>query len=170
MIRGADISKCGRYRYCLWRIWDETLPELGFVMLNPSTADAETDDPTIRVCIGRAKRTGYGGIRVVNLFNYRATNPAELKTVDDPIGTFHSPADEVVCMKVIAAWGDHGTLLGLHRARWQEVAEDFCVFYGMGLWALGLTKQGQPRHPLYLSYDIKPFLWIDGSSWPETKC
>ena len=75
MMKGAVISDCKRYRYRLWRIWNGSQSRLVFVMLNPSTADGEQDDPTIRKCVGFAERLGYGGIEVVNLFAWRATDP-----------------------------------------------------------------------------------------------
>lgn len=82
----AVISDDGLYRYLLERHWDDTTSSCTFVMLNPSTADALVDDPTIRRCVGFAKSFGCGSLRVVNLYAYRATKPAELWTVDDPVG------------------------------------------------------------------------------------
>ena len=79
MIKSAEISPCGLYRYSLTRKWEAWKGTVNFIMLNPSTADAQEDDPTIRRCIGFAKAWGYGGIVVTNLFAYRATNPKELK-------------------------------------------------------------------------------------------
>ncbi|TMF61888.1 MAG: DUF1643 domain-containing protein, partial [Chloroflexi bacterium] len=70
-VRGATFSADRRYRYRLWRRWDGARPVVAFVMLNPSTADARRDDPTIRRCIGFAKSWGFGGVEVVNLFAYR---------------------------------------------------------------------------------------------------
>lgn len=87
MDKGAIISGCGKYRYSLWRTWDKKLPKVMFIMLNPSTADAYEDDPTIRRCINFAKSWGYGGIVVGNLFAYRATNPKKLILIDDPSGS-----------------------------------------------------------------------------------
>jgi hypothetical protein len=75
---GAEFSDCGTYRYALWRTWNALQPGVLFVGLNPSTADATTDDPTIRRCIGFAKRWGYGGITMANVFAYRATDPREM--------------------------------------------------------------------------------------------
>ena len=119
-----------------------------FVMLNPSTADAETDDPTIRRCAGFARRWGFRELAVANLFALRATNPRELWRASDPVGPendqhlveMSSRADAV-----IAAWGAHG----VYRNREQHVLRllNGTVEY------LGLTKQGHPRHPLYLRAD-----------------
>ncbi len=161
MERTAVLSPCDRYRYLLTRTWDVALPVLVFIMLNPSTADASIDDATIRVCIGRAKRMGYGGIVVVNLFAFRATNPWELLSVEDPVG----PANDghirrVLNAKpkmVIAAWGGSGHYLD--RAR--RVAH-LCDFYRVPLHCLGTTQAGEPRHPLRISYDVAPQPWLGG--------
>ena len=83
---GAVISRCSQYRYDLWRIWDRDSPIMVFVMLNPSTADAGADDPTLRRCIGFARRHGFGGIRVRNVFALRATDSGELSQHPDPCG------------------------------------------------------------------------------------
>ncbi len=146
--RGATISECRKYRYRLWRLWDETLPTCCFVMLNPSTADHLQDDPTIRRCIGFAKRFGCGRLDVVNLFAFRATNPRELLEVADPIGEGNSDAiaDATRFAEIIvAAWGVNGTMQAkiitstLRDCRQGRVK------------CLGKTKHGHPRHPLYLS-------------------
>jgi hypothetical protein len=85
--RGATLSDCGRYRYRLWRRWADG-PTVLFVMLNPSTADADVDDPTIRRCIGFARSWGAGALEVVNLYAWRATQPAELKAAVGPVGEY----------------------------------------------------------------------------------
>ncbi|MCK5560130.1 MAG: DUF1643 domain-containing protein, partial [Thermoplasmata archaeon] len=124
-----------------------------FVMLNPSTADADEDDPTIRRCIGFARGWHCGGIQVINLFAYRATNPDELLKVDDPAGPdnlqhiFSTVQDHQF---VVCAWGTRGVLVGQDEKvkRCMERARD-----GIHLMSLGLTKDGHPKHPLYLSKD-----------------
>lgn len=158
MKRGALISTCGLYRYELTRMWDGRLPVMGYIMLNPSTADALIDDATIRVCIGRAIRMGYGSIVVLNLFAYRATVPYEMMLAADPVG----PENDVHLRRllmgkpsmVIAAWGVGGNYLG--RAR--KVAET-CSAYDVALHCLGTTKDGHPRHPLRIGYAIQPEPW-----------
>lgn len=82
----AGLSPCGLYRFWLTRCWAPAKPCALFIMLNPSTADHEQDDATIRKCIGFARRWGMGSIRVANLFAYRATKPDDLKRADNPIG------------------------------------------------------------------------------------
>ncbi len=150
--KGAVISDCGKYRYRLWRVWDETLPLVCFVMLNPSTADATKDDPTIRKCIAFGKKWGAGGIYVANIFAYRSTDPKALYklTRDEAIGPenlnwlVHS---NLACEVTVAAWGNHGKLYG----RGQEVRDLLC-----NLTYLRLSKSGHPWHPLYLPGDLKP--------------
>lgn len=145
MTGGATFSRDRRYRYRLWRRWDRARPVVVFVMLNPSTADARHDDPTIRRCIGFARRWGYGGIEVVNLFGYRATDPRALRIVRDPVGPGnwrHIRRALRQAALVILAWGAHA-----HGDRLTRVARAQC---------LGLTRAGQPRHPLYLRRDVRP--------------
>ena len=144
----AKFSACGRYRYLLERRWAEGRLAT-FIMLNPSTADAEKDDPTIRRCIGFAKSWGLGGIRVVNLYALRSTNPAGLWAVDDPIGPANNAwlvdaADDAYDhgAPLVAAWGANAKL-----DRVRDVQQ---MLRRYQLKALGVTKAGQPRHPLYL--------------------
>src|SRR5262245_45087455 len=108
--RDAVISDCGRYRYLLRRTWHHLWPRALFIMLNPSTADAEIDDPTIRSCIRLSKAEQYGSIEVVNLFALRATDPAALEGADDPIGPGNDDAIGRAigrCDLAICAWGAH---------------------------------------------------------------
>lgn len=155
----AHISSCGRYRHWLSREWDASAAVCGFVMLNPSTADAAHDDPTIRRCMGFARREGCGAIVVANLFQLRATDPAELKRDDDPLGPDANSHILDVARRVngplIAAWGAHG------GARSAEVA---ALLFGR-LSCLGVTRSGAPRHPLYLSSDapLQPYVGTGGA-------
>lgn len=158
MRRGAVISDCDRYRYRLGRAWDDSLPAATFVMLNPSTADAAVDDPTIRRCLGFARAWGCGSLLVVNLYAWRATNPAELAVADDPVGPgnddFIAGAAAVAAYDrapLVAAWGAN--------ARPERVAQVIALPGMDRLTALALTKAGQPRHPLYLKADLKPQPW-----------
>lgn len=145
----AVISDCGRYRYELWRRWAEG-PHVLFIMLNPSTADAENDDATIRKCIAYAKRWGFGALCVGNLFAFRATDPMEMKAASDPIG----PENDASLAKlarsagvIVAAWGVHGS----HMGRATAVAKTLPTIK-----ALHITKDGSPGHPLYLKSDAQP--------------
>lgn len=151
LITSALISDCGFYRYRLGRRWGDG-EIVGFVMLNPSTADAEKDDPTIRRCIGFAKQWGFDGIEVVNLFAYRATFPSDLIKAVDPIGPDndqHIRAVASTCRTIVAAWGQlwHG-----FETRGRNVAAILEDGFRK-LKCLGVTKDGFPKHPLYLRKD-----------------
>ncbi len=156
MHSGAIVDSTEVYRYALWRVWDESLPRLGFIMLNPSTADATGDDPTIRRCIGFARALHFGAVDVVNLFAYRATDPARLAQVGDPIGPEN---DHYILQaaghstKLVAAWGCRGELLGRDAAVRH-------LLQHMTLYCLGLTQNGYPHHPLYLRADARLMRWI----------
>lgn len=114
MIRGAEICDWGNHRYRLWRYWDDDLPVVGFVMLNPSKADAQRDDDTIEKCIRFAESWGYGGIEVCNLFAWRAKNPSRMKRAPDPVGAGNDAAIDTlfgVVPTVVAAWGNDGNFM-----------------------------------------------------------
>ena len=148
MERYAYISECGKYRYLLKRVWEADRPQALFVMLNPSTADAEVDDATIRSCIRLCKSWGFGAFEVVNLFSWRATDPNELLNVDDPVGLandiFVAKAVER-CDLPICAWGAHGTAI----PRANEVT-NIITSRRPSAFCLGTTKAGAPKHPLYI--------------------
>lgn len=127
------------------------------VMLNPSTADAERDDPTIRRCIFFARQSGFGGVEILNLFAFRATLPADLKAAADPVGPDNDAHLRDLFARhraALAAWGAHGAF----RSR-ADVVRRMAEEQGIALTCLGRTAQGQPRHPLYLRSDstIRPF-------------
>jgi hypothetical protein len=156
--RSAEISGCGRYRWWLRRAWGDFDGRIVcFVMLNPSTADALRDDPTIRRCIGFAKSWGYTALSVRNLFAYRATDPKELRTASDPTGGSRGDNELLVSRSadlVICAWGA-GVPFG--RDRW--MIENFGT---VPLHCLGTTKDGSPRHPLYVRGDVRPIVYRRG--------
>ena len=149
MRREAKIDKTGRYRYSLVRIWDEDGQRAVFVMLNPSTADARKDDPTIRRCIGFARKWGYGSLEVVNIFALRATFPNMLLGALDPVG----PRNDRYLLEavnradlIVVAWGELcGN--GKFTDRGHHVRK---LLAGQFMLCLGETKFGQPKHPLYL--------------------
>lgn len=143
-IAGAEFSSDRRYRYVLWRIWDRAKPMVMYVGLNPSTADEFKDDPTMRRCAGFAKSWGYGGFYMTNLFAYRATFPEELRKQSDPVG----PENDRWLLEIMSrvetvvfVWGVHGTLAGRDRTVVGMTSSAYCI---------GLSKDGHPRHPLYL--------------------
>lgn len=154
MKRAAVISECGRYRYRLYREWapSERMPVL-WVMLNPSTADASIDDPTIRRCIAFSRAWGYGALWVGNLYAYRSTDPAALWTMaaDDargPDNECHLYQMSCESALIVLAWGAPGG---------QTVP--LSMLTPGGLWCLGKTKSGAPRHPLYVRGDTPLQEW-----------
>lgn len=167
----AILSKCEQYRYSLRRKipnHDYTADKGTFaiVMLNPSTADATVDDPTIRRCMGFAKELGYSDIHVVNLFAYRATNPDELKSVVDPIGLendYHLEEFGRMYQNILCAWGNNAPL-----DRVKEVLP-LLVQKGAKLWCLGVTKTLAQKHPLYVkkSTELRPWVLLENE--PTTK-
>ncbi len=155
----ATSSVCGRYRYSLSRSW----PDIGdsggeafFVMLNPSTADAQHEDPTIRRCVNFAKAWGCRSMVVGNLYGLRATDPQEMLAAEDRVGRDNDhylgelmeKHDDIVC-----AWGTNA-----EPERVRQFVE-FAESRGAKLWCLGTTKDGAPRHPLYVAQDTEPVRW-----------
>jgi hypothetical protein len=155
--KSARLSPCGTYRYELYRRWGNG-PTLLWIMLNPSTADADIDDPTIRRCIGFSQRDGYGALIVVNLYAYRATDPKALLTADDPEGPdnwWHIQRAIRSSDAVVFAWGATQVPRGHHHV-WHSgalIPSPLC---------LGYTKKGAPRHPLYVKGD-QPFVPFVGA-------
>jgi hypothetical protein len=146
----ATISECGRYRFALSRTWDGRQPQDCWIMLNPSTADAHDDDPTIRRCMGFSQGWGAGGITVVNLFALRSTDPQALYSDPNPISPPPGDYNDVMISnasrhggKTIAAWGVHGWIGGRNAAVMRLLANQ-------SVYCLGVTKDGHPRHPLYV--------------------
>jgi len=155
MKSGAWFSEDRQWRYTLWRIWDKEKPSIAFIGLNPSTADETTDDPTVRRCIRFAQKWGYGSMWMLNLFGLRSTDPKMLYEHDDPVGRDNREAVYNICLvmeKVVLCWGNHGAHL---KEGWRLVEQLKKEGYGDKLWAFGVTKQGQPKHPLYLPNDTK---------------
>lgn len=155
--RAARISECGRYRYSLLRRWGEG-PAATFVMLNPSTADADLDDPTIRRCVGFARVLDCSALYVVNLYAWRATDPDELWKADEPVGPGN---DRTLAVQIasaanssrplIAAWGAN--------ARDDRVRTVLAMPGAVAFSALHVTKGGAPGHPLYLPASARPIRW-----------
>lgn len=144
MQRGCYPDPPKKYRYVLWRIWDEKKPRLLFIGLNPSVADAVRDDRTITRCIDYARRWGYGSLYMVNLFALRSTNCDALYTEKDPVGPKNKKVIREFIKKtscVVLGWGNHGTHLNQDKAVLTLVKNPMC---------LKVTKEGQPGHPLYL--------------------
>lgn len=161
-IMGAWISPDGVFRWVLWRVWDPRAVVLYVVMHNPSTADGRTDDPTIRRVIGFARREGFGGICVVNLFALRATAPKEVYASAHPIGAANDAIIAAIVRShdnppigiepqnphVLCAWGTVHKAIGMMRVR--KVTEGLTA-RRCKLFCLGLTEERKhPRHPLYV--------------------
>lgn len=163
MIRtGADFSACQKYRYALWRVWDESKPFLVSICLNPSTADATNDDPTVAGMIKRARAWGYGGFVMLNLFAWRSTDPKGLLACEDAVGEQNDlailswifPVGEPA-RKVICAWGSSSKLVPARAAQVLAMLHRF----GADLYYFRMGKT-QPWHPLYLPHALEPTKWL----------
>lgn len=146
----AIFSECRKYRYALWRIWDESKPYALFIGLNPSTADETENDPTINRCINYARDWGYGGLCMVNLFAYRATAPSDMMKADDPVGADNDEWIKRLAKDagvVVAAWGNDGAYLGRSKEVMNMIPDLMC---------LKINQSGEPAHPLYQPGSAKP--------------
>lgn len=155
----ALYSDCERYRYVLTRTWGPACPKALFVMLNPSTATERQNDPTVERCERRARTLGFGAFRVCNIFAWRETDPTKMRRVLDPVGPENDAAIAEGCHwadRIVCAWGTHGAFLGRGPA-----VERLIRAISRDLYHFGLTKNGHPRHPLYVGYATKPAIWPD---------
>ncbi len=150
----ATFSQDRIYRYSLSRTWNTEKPFVVFIGLNPSTADENFDDPTIRRCMRYAGDWQFGGLVMLNLFAYRSTDPIRLRKVEDPIG----PQNDIyirfntkLAGLTIVAWGTRGDYLGRDSSVLNFLRSPYC---------LALSKNGAPRHPLYLRGDLEPVEFI----------
>jgi len=153
----AAYSDCGSYRYWLKREWARKGGIVNFVMLNPSKADEFNNDPTVERCERRARMLGFAGFSVTNIFAWRDTDPKAMRKAAKPIG----PDNDQVLLEmaqsarqVIAAWGTHGAHQGRGPVTARLLREN-----GIPMFHLGLSKEGHPRHPLYISYSVSPEPW-----------
>lgn len=160
MEMSAEISACRRYRYALWRKWAAG-PQVLFLMLNPSIADGSVDDPTIRRCIGFARSWGFGSLAVGNLFAVRTPDPIVMKRSSSPVGPENDARLRELqdsASLVVAAWGNDGAFRG---------RSDAVRGFLRAPHVLGLTRLGQPRHPLYVASTAVARPWRpDGSREP----
>jgi hypothetical protein len=159
MRSGAVFDRSEHYRYTLWRKWDDAAPRILFVMLNPSRANEEINDQTIRTCIGFAMHQNFGSMEVVNLFAYRTSDPRMLMRARNPIGEENDAFILEGCQRsstIVLAWGNHGK----HLDRSNSVISDLVRQTTQDLVCLGTTKEGFPRHPLYVkrTTDLTPYL------------
>lgn len=147
-----------QWRYALWRVWDPNLPLYIALMLNPSTADHLTNDPTVDGICSRARKSGFGGVIVINAFAYRATDPSDMKRADNPVGPYNDIIISLILAEknslLLCAWGNHIN----HRNRGEEVR---CLIRSSKARPhyLRLTDSGEPGHPLYIPRIIEPQAW-----------
>lgn len=152
----ARFSNDMKYRYLLERQWKEAIGRVLFIMLNPSTADAEKADPTVARCITYAHIWGFGGVEVANIYALRSTNPKALFKDPDPIGQHNYCMIESAVGRaslVVAAWGT----ISNDKKHLAEICR--IVTQQKDLYCLRTTKNGHPAHPLYLPGDLKPILY-----------
>ncbi|MEH2205049.1 MAG: DUF1643 domain-containing protein [Nostoc sp.] len=153
MEKYANIDVTRKYRYLLGRRWDANLPQVTFVMLNPSKADDNQDDPTLNKCIKFAHHWDYGSLEVVNLFAYITPKPRELRQVDDPVGSENNSYIKSATERanlIILAWGS-SKYPKKNCDRDKEVLS--LISDKKTLHCLKLTKKGYPNHPLYLKVE-----------------
>lgn len=156
---GAIFSPCRTWRYVLYRKFNESNPLAVYCMLNPSTADERVNDPTVERCCRRAIMLGFGSVIVLNIFALRSTDPSVLYRHADPVGPENDQHISEVAHLVsqrpgsmfICAWGHHGR----HMNRGAAVFE-LIQHHGIEPKCLGVTHDGYPRHPLYVSYSVQP--------------
>ena len=144
----ADIR--GEYRYTLTRVWGPALPIITFVLRNPSTADAAELDPTLRRCVGFAKRAGYGGMLILNLYAFRTKDPEVMLAATDPVGPENDRVLASATGTVVAGWGTNADPARVARA----------LALLPRLHALAITKDGHPGHPLYLPATAPLIEWV----------
>lgn len=165
MLMHANLSPCGKYRWSLTRCWDERAAMLVVVMLNPSTADSTTNDPTILTLMKFAKSWGFGGLWVVNLFGYRSPHPSDLAALDPC--TAQGPLNYLAWNDALQYAADNG---GWALAAWGNGGDGFpyldvwADLHGVDFYCLGTTASGAPKHPLArgkhrIPADQKPTLW-----------
>lgn len=157
---GAEFSDDRLFRYRLWRIWNEDLDRILWVMLNPSDADESADDPTIRKCLGFSRRWGYGSVEIANLFAFKSPYPRDLvqrirtKGEASAVGPDNDDAIVQACGRaktVVAAWG--ATKIARGRA---AVVGDLLRAHHPNVVCLIRNADRSPGHPLYIPYVTPP--------------
>jgi len=152
--QGATFSACKKYRYRLWREWwSLSVRTILWVLLNPSTADAEHLDPTLRRCLSYSNMWGFGHMEIVNIFAWRSTDPEGLKHSKDPVGPGNDDAILEAAHatdRIVVGWGVHGHYLDRDLAVYELLRGAHRELH-----CLGVTKHGHPKHPLYVpSWEI----------------
>lgn len=150
-VKGAAVfSRCERYRFALVREWCPELGSVAFVGLNPSTADQDCDDPTVRRCIEFARRWGFGSMFMLNAHGFRSTDPRGMRSVADAVGPqneFYIRAVSGFVGRVVVAWGNHCS---------EEHQRRVMGWCGRPVLCFAVTKTGRPKHPLYVRGDVEP--------------
>lgn len=166
MNAGATFSPCRRYRYCLWREWDSSLPTVVFCGLNPSTADEHDDDATIRRVLAFSRAWGFGRLIMVNAYAWCDRDRKRmLRTVAEPVGPDNAATIRYWATHAalfVAAWGND------IRAREAFAVRTLLRQAGVAIHVLRLTGQGNPEHPLYLPGHLRPITWPGGKPWAPT--
>ena len=170
---GATFDETRQYRYTLWRTWDPKLPQIIYILLNPSTANETKNDPTVQRCQQRTLALKqYGGFFVLNIFAFRAPKPIKLYAMaelgEDPIGTENNAEILRIVRQnpdsmILCGWGKHGHLL----ARGHNVTK---LLRGRELHCLGVNGDGTPKHPLYLPYSLNPTLFGGNDGRNKDRC
>ncbi|MFN8296760.1 MAG: DUF1643 domain-containing protein [Chitinophagales bacterium] len=147
---GASFSHDRTHRYSLWRIWDENKPLVMFIGLNPSTANENENDPTIKSCMRIAKANGFGGMYMMNCWTYISRDPKLLKTnpMADEWNNNLITVTASKCKDVVFAWGNFSIVS--EKGRDRELYEMF-----PNAKALTVNKNGSPKHPLYCKSETK---------------
>lgn len=150
------ISSCKKYRYFIEREWDSSLDKAMFILLNPSETGLYEDNPTIRKCMGFSKGLGYGGIYLANLYSYRATNPKELKKVIEKKGEIYAQGEKnIEIIKKLEKRSDILILGWGNNAKNFQMSQDILkILDRKKMRCLDITKEGEPKHPLYIRYDL----------------
>ncbi|MBU0467052.1 MAG: DUF1643 domain-containing protein [Nanoarchaeota archaeon] len=153
----ALFSECEKYRYKLKRKWDNNLPQIMFIGLNPSTADEIKNDPTVSRMINYAKQWGYGSVSVCNVFAFRATFPKDLKNTKELVGRENDKSiteEAQSSEKIVIAWGNHALFMNRN-------IEMMSLLHKHELFCIGVNKNGEPKHVLYLKKDLSPELFSE---------
>lgn len=167
--RGATFSPCRKYRYTLWRSWEPDWQGncVVYIALNPSTADENVNDPTVTRCINRAVQMDFGGMYMLNIFSYRATDPIDMKAKAEPVGEENDRRIVEICKNakmIVCCWGNHGK----HMKRSAKVRELLEQFKDK-VYAIEVNSGGEPKHPLYCGYEKLPEPWSFKPAKPETR-
>lgn len=148
MEKGAEFSLCRKYRYVLWRVWDQDLPKAMCIGLNPSTANADNPDPTIQNLIRILRNNGYGSLYMTNLFALVSPYPEDLRACPDPVKDNDRWLSKMrdFCDVVIFCWGNFKQAEYRAKKMIWNIEKPMCF---------GKNANGSPKHPLYMKQSTK---------------